>query len=389
MRILHSADWHIGKTLFEIPLLEDQQFFLEEFYNITRTCKPDVIIVAGDIYDRSVPSADAIELLNEYLTRILLDHKRPIIMISGNHDGAERLGFGARFFESAGFNLVTRPDKGYKKISLKDDDGVIDFFAIPYMAPEQVRDIFNDNSIKTHADIYKKLIKEVLPLKNKNRKVAIAHAFISGSAECDSERLLSIGGSDQVSAGLFEDFHFTALGHLHRFQSPSPHVHYSGSPLKYSISEVAHKKSVSLIEINRQGQVKIEPVPYSVKRDMARLEGSFDDIYNKKTYHENENDFLAIYLEDDQPVFDAIGRLRDLYPHIIHVERVNKQVSTEGFDHFKPGSSLDDWALYKKLREYKTGKMPEQLSTEEKQILEKEKKIFNKIKTEIEKENTQ
>ncbi|MDA3903730.1 MAG: exonuclease subunit SbcD, partial [Desulfuromusa sp.] len=251
MRILHTADWHLGRIFNKQYLTEDQRHILNQFETYLEQTPPDVLIIAGDIYDRSIPPEEAISLLDNFLSKVVLQLKIPTILLGGNHDGQERMNFGSRLMENAGLYVVGSIASKPIKICLDDEHGPVYFYPIPYATPIGCRDIFPDDEIKTHHDGMEKLIAAVKSVHPESaRSVLITHAFVAGSEESDSERLLGVGGATDVSPGLFKEFDYVALGHLHRpQQAGAEYIRYSGSLLKYSFSETQHQKGMTLVTL--------------------------------------------------------------------------------------------------------------------------------------------
>ncbi|UOQ42779.1 exonuclease SbcCD subunit D [Halobacillus salinarum] len=325
MKILHTADWHLGKIVHYLHMTEDQRFILNEFLSIVKRVKPDAVIIAGDLYDRSIPPKEAVELLNQVLTRLTNELAVPVLAISGNHDSPDRLEFGAELFRKQGLYLETKLKKNREPITLYDDDGPVHFHLIPYLEPAEVAYVFEDDRIKTHHQAAEQLIKDIHDRFNMaERHIWVGHAFLAGGMETDSEERLSmIGGSPYVEAGLFQSFTYTALGHLHQPQQvTSPSIRYSGSILKYSFSEARHHKSVTLVELPPEGRPIIDKIPLVPMRDFEIVEGYFEELMKGEAASSMEN-YLHIRLLDDGQLIDPMGKLRKIYPNILYLERKN------------------------------------------------------------------
>ena len=244
MKFIHTADWHLGRQLSGVSLLEDQRHVLNQFLALVESEKPDAVVVAGDLYDRSVPPSDAVALLDEVLRQLVLELGTPTILIGGNHDGPQRLSFGASFLEKAGLHLRTGLERVDDPITLEDAHGTVDFYAVPYAEPAEVRNAFPEAEAHTHEAAMGFLVGRIAMARKQrgNRSVLIGHAFVAGGEESESERPLSVGGAGTIPASLFSSFNYTALGHLHRTQTMGEKktVRYTGSPLKYSFSAVSH-----------------------------------------------------------------------------------------------------------------------------------------------------
>lgn len=322
MRILHTSDWHIGRQFHNASLLDDQRHVLEQIIKIVRRHRVDVVLVAGDIYDRSVPPAQAVELLDEIIHRISAELGVPIIMIAGNHDGAERIAFGARQLARAGVHIFARAGARPEPVVLHDDTGEVAFYGLPYTEPATARDVFGI-AARNHDDVIGHLTAQVRADNPRGRRcVVLSHCFMDGGESSDSERPLSVGGADKVAAEHFHDFHYAALGHLHGPQQKSaPHIRYSGSILKYSFSEHRHRKSVVLADMDQAGRCAIELIALEPLRDMRVLEGSLNDILMAGKADVNNSDYLLVRLSDPGAILDIMGKLREVYPNVLHLER--------------------------------------------------------------------
>jgi exonuclease SbcD len=322
MRILHTSDWHLGRQFHGVSLLDDQRHVLHQIVELVGSKKVDVVLIAGDIYDRSVPPANAITLLEDVLNQIIEKLGVPIIMIAGNHDGPERLGFGARQLGKAKLHIVGPLVDKQAPIILSDDYGDVAFYGIPYADPATVRDVFDVDTF-SHNTAMAHLVKQVREHNEERRRcVVLSHCFVDGGEESDSERPLSLGGADRVSTKHFLDFNYVALGHLHGRQfKGAKHIRYSGSILKYSFSEHKHKKSVTLVDLNGQGKCDIEQIEIHSLRDMRVLEGSLNDVLEQGKDDPNNEDYLLVRLTDSESILNTMGKLRAVYPNVLHLER--------------------------------------------------------------------
>ncbi|WP_040512992.1 exonuclease SbcCD subunit D [Gracilibacillus halophilus] len=325
MKILHTGDWHLGKIVHGIHMTEDQKYVIDQIIQCVEKEQPDVVIIAGDLYDRSVPPKDAVELLNDALTAICVQQNTPVLAISGNHDSADRLGFGASLFRGQQLYIHTEIGQALTPITLEDGAGAIDFYAVPYTEPEEVAAFFEDDHIDTHHKAMERMVQEIEATMNTNhRNIFIGHTFLRGGEETESEeRLTVIGGTPYVEAELLDSFDYVALGHLHQAQKiTSPHLRYSGSILKYSFSEANHQKSITLLEIDEHQKVECEKIPLHPRRDMRIVEGYFNDFIEERVIRKTE-DYLHIQLLDDGQINDPVSRLRELFPNILRLERKN------------------------------------------------------------------
>ncbi|MPQ42564.1 exonuclease SbcCD subunit D [Clostridium tarantellae] len=343
MKIIHTGDWHIGKIVNEFSMIDDQIYILDELIEVLKKEKPDALVIAGDLYDRSIPPAKAVEVLNNFFNKVILKMKIPILAIAGNHDSGERLEFGSSILENQGLYIEGTLKNAIRKVILYDEYGEVDFYLIPYADPVVIRHLFNDNEIKTHEDAMKKLIDLINNNRDKRRRsIIVTHGYVTFMKEnyineknreeiiekssleiCDSERPLSIGGTDLISAKIFEDFNYVALGHLHGPQKVGTNkIRYSGSLLKYSFSEERQKKSVTIVEIDEDGSVQVKLTPLVSKRDMRTLTGHLDYLISKEFYKlNNKEDYIFAFLTDDGEVYEPISKLRAIYPNVMGVRR--------------------------------------------------------------------
>ncbi|WP_067836367.1 exonuclease SbcCD subunit D [Amphibacillus sediminis] len=327
MRLLHTADWHLGKIVNGVHMTDDQAYMIEQLFQIIEQYRPDVVMIAGDIYDRSVPPKEAVELLDYTFTKLLDQYSIPILVISGNHDSPDRLHFGSRIFRRNRLLIEAKLSKDIEVFSYADQFGPVHFYLIPYFDPAEVRTLYGDDSVQTHQDAMKKVIESIKErFDQQARHVCITHAFIAGGMESDSEeRLTMIGGSPYIDHELFDCFDYVALGHLHQAQKIQREaIQYSGSILKYSFSEAKHKKSVNLVELKQDGSLDIERIQLKPKRDMRILEDYFDQLLNDDCYP-GTDDYLHIRLLDDGQLLDPISQLRKKFPNILRLERKVKQ----------------------------------------------------------------
>ncbi|WP_160719159.1 exonuclease SbcCD subunit D [Bacillus sp. USDA818B3_A] len=320
MKFIHTADWHLGKLVHGIYMTENQRAALEQFVAIVEEEKPDAVVIAGDLYDRSVPPTDAVELLDEILFKINVELKTPIVAIAGNHDSAERLSFGSSWYKHSQFYLTGKLTNNFKPVQVNG----VNFYLVPYAEPGVVRQLLLDDSIHSHQEAMKALIGKIEETLNPNEpNVFVGHAFVLGGQTSDSERVLSVGGSGCVGAELFAPFSYTALGHLH---SPDAIHHekvkYSGSLLKYSFSEAKQKKSISIIEMDEKGNFTQRYRSLTPKHDMREMEGHLEELLDPGFYgNEQVDDYLKITLLDQGALLDPINKLRQVYPNVLHLEK--------------------------------------------------------------------
>ena len=355
MRFIHTADWHIGKNLKGVSLLDEQDFLLNgEFLKLADDWKPDAIIIAGDIYDRGVPPIDAIDLFDEIVFK-LAEKKIPLLCISGNHDNSTRLNFGSRLFSQAKFFITTKITENPAPIVLEDKFGEVYFSLVPYFPLAEFRETFSAENFDENFDInsankfYLSQCRKKIPA-NK-RSVAVGHLFASGGITSDSERKF-VGGEENVSAENFSAYNYTALGHLHKPQNMKKTnfiVRYSGSPLKYSFDEVNHDKGVALVEIDGEGNVSYEHQKLTPKKDLKVVEGTVEELQN----FSRTEDYIFANLTDKKYVLNAVDKLRNAaFPNILGINFTNLEKAASNFqnaDRFKEGASpFDNFAEFYK-----------------------------------------
>lgn len=320
MKFIHTADWHLGKLVHGIYMTDDQRFVLNQFVELIEKEKPDAVVIAGDLYDRSVPPIDAVNLLDEILFKINVELKTPIVAIAGNHDSAERLSFGSSWYKNSHFYLTGKPQNQFEPVHING----VNFYLVPYAEPGIVRALLDDDTIHSHQDAMKAVISKIEENMNPNEaNVFVGHAFVLGGSTSESERTLSVGGSGCVSHDLFAPFSYTALGHLH---SPDAIKHdkifYSGSLLKYSFSEAKQRKSVSIVEMEDNGAFSVRYVSLKPKQDMRELEGHLEELLDPSFYEKEKlDDYLKITLHDEGALIDPINKLRQVYPNVLHLDR--------------------------------------------------------------------
>ncbi len=320
LKFFHTADWHLGKLVHGIYMTQDQREALKQFVQLVEEEKPDAIVIAGDLYDRSVPPTEAVELLDEMLYKLNVELKTPIVAISGNHDSAERLSFGSSWYRNSDFYLTGKLDKDFRPVHING----VNFYLVPYAEPGIVRELLENDAVHTHQEAMRAIIDKIE--KNMNHRepnVFVGHAFVLGGQVSDSERTLSVGGSGCVGAELFAPFSYTALGHLH---SPDAIRHdtvkYSGSLLKYSFSEAKQNKSISIIEMNENGEFEQRYRSLAPKLDMREIEGHLEELLDPSFYEKQKcDDYLKVTLLDDGALLDPINKLRQIYPNVLHLER--------------------------------------------------------------------
>lgn len=385
MRFLHTADWHLGRIFYGQYLTDDQAHVLEhQFFTILKEEKIDGILLAGDVFDRAVPPIEAIELWDSIITRLAMDYKVPLFVVSGNHDGAERLEVGRSMLSESGIHIWGSPHHALQPFEFEGANGRVAICPMPFSEPRRIGDALGlnsseskpvdtdttDDTLFSYVDdkaqeavalnlhnydqmyqawsdyLYKQVPKRM-------RSIAISHAFVMGGEVGGSERTLSVGGSEQVSPHIFKNFHYTALGHLHGPQRMgADHIRYSGSPLKYSFDEHAQKKSFTIIDLDTKGKVDISTIPVEAKRDVVILEGYFEDLLNNKALQtKHKDDYVQARLLDTMPIMDGMAKLRQVYHRCMTIElagRIVTPVADMGDAVFK---ELDERQLFNQFAE--------------------------------------
>ena len=376
MRFLHTADWHLGRIFYGQYLTDDQAHVLEnQFFTILKDEKIDGILLAGDVFDRAVPPIEAVELWDSIITRLAMDYKVPLFVVSGNHDGAERLEVGRSMLARSGIHIWGSPHHALQPFEFEGSDGKVAICAMPFSEPRRIGDALGlgvneakpsdeynlEDSLFSYVDtdeheepslnlhnydqmyqawsdhLYKQVPKGI-------RSIAISHAFVMGGEVGGSERTLSVGGSEQVNPQVFKDFHYTALGHLHGPQRMgADYIRYSGSPLKYSFDEHTQKKSFTIIDMDVKGNVDISTIPVEAKRDVVILEGYFEDLLNNKELQaKHKDDYVQARLLDTMPIMDGMAKLRQVYHRCMTIDLVGRVAA--------PIADMGD-AVFKELNE--------------------------------------
>lgn len=322
MKLIHLSDLHLGKRVNEISMLEDQEYILTQIIQIIDGEQPNAVLIAGDVYDKSVPSAEAVTLFDDFLCR-LAKRNLPVLIISGNHDSPERLAFGGRLMEGAGVHLSPVYSGSVSPVTLSDQYGEVHFWLLPFIKPAHVRRFFPDETVESYTDAIRTAIRH-MAVDTDARNVLLTHQFVTGAQTCESEEL-SVGGSDNVDASVFNCFDYVALGHLHGPQNiDSNRIRYCGTPLKYSFSEADHYKSVTVVELGAKGELQVHTVPLTPRHDLREISGTFAGLTDR-TYSSTAaaDDYLHIILTDEEDIPEALGRLRVLYPNIMRLSYDN------------------------------------------------------------------
>jgi len=316
MKLIHLSDLHIGKRVNEVSMLQEQEYILNRILEAIAEEQPEAVLISGDVYDKSVPSAEAVTLFDDFLCR-LAQQQRQVFIISGNHDSSERLAFGGRLMAGRGIHLSPVYDGSIAPITLTDGHGDVHFWLLPFLKPAHVKRFYPEAGIESYTDACRVAI-ENMNMDAKQRNVLLVHQFVTGSATCDSEEI-SVGGTDNVDASIFADFDYVALGHIHGPQNiGSEKIRYCGTPLKYSFSESTHQKSITVVELGEKGTFALRTIPLTPLHDMREIRGSYDEV-TAKSFYENTavEDYLHITLTDEEDVPEAMARLRVIYPNLM------------------------------------------------------------------------
>ena len=322
MKLIHLSDLHLGKRLNDFSLIDDQAYILQQIIEIIDRESPDGVLIAGDVYDKSVPTAEAVRLFDDFLTK-LSEKKIPSFIISGNHDSAERMSFGARLMGASGVHIAGAYEGECASCVLCDSEGEVRIYMLPFFKPQVARR-FHGDEVESYTDAMRSAI-QAMNVDTSSRNILIAHQLVTGSSRSDSEEI-SVGGTDDVAISVFDDFDYVALGHLHRPQScTEERVRYCGSPLKYSFSEVGDIKSLTVVEMPKKGSLEIRTIPLVPLRDMVEIKGRYDDIMQKSFYDSTSlrDDYVHITLTDEEDIPDAIGKLRVIYHNIMKLDYDN------------------------------------------------------------------
>jgi DNA repair protein SbcD/Mre11 len=336
MRLLHTSDWHLGRTLHRADLRAAQETFLDHLVDTVRAERVDAVLVAGDVYDRAIPPLDAVRMCEDALARLRATGAR-VVLISGNHDSARRLGFGGSLFDVAGVHLRTRTDQITSPVMLADRHGDVAVYGIPFL---------DTSGGFTHAEVLAEATASIRAARSgPGRQIILSHSWVTGGAVSESERDISVGGAGQVPAAVFEGFDYVALGHLHGRQTLAEHIRYSGSPLPYSFSEASHRKGSWLVELDAAGTVRAELVPAPVFKRLNVLSDTLHELLTSPKYAEYEDDFVSVTLTDPVRAVGAMDTLRDRFPHILVLSYAPAGGPADGRDYRSRVAGRDDLSI--------------------------------------------
>ena len=354
MKLIHLSDIHLGKRVNEFSMLEDQAHILKKILAVVDEEKPNGVLIAGDVYDKSVPSTEAVQLFDDFLVR-LAERKLPVFIISGNHDSPERLSFANRLIDAVGIHLAPVYNGVVEPITLSDEYGPVNVYMLPFIKPAHVRGFFPDTEITGYSDAVAAAIGR-MNIDKTQRNVLITHQFVTGAQRSDSEEL-SVGGTDNIGAEVFCDFDYVALGHIHGPQNmDSGRIRYCGSPLKYSFSEAAQQKSVTVAELKEKGALEIHTVPLIPRRDMVELKGSYQQLTLRESYENTtyQEDYTHITLTDEEDIPDAVAKLRAVYHNLMKLDydntRTRHSAAISGAENVETRSPIDLFAEFYELQ---------------------------------------
>ena len=324
MKFVHLSDLHLGKRVNEYSMLEDQEYILTKIINIIDDEKPAGVIIAGDVYDKSIPSAEAVQMFDDFLTR-LAKRNLQVFVISGNHDSPERMSFGSRLMDQSGIHISQVYSGKIEPFAMKDEHGIINVYMLPFVKPAHVKR-FSDESIESYTDAIRAAVAK-MNADQSARNLLITHQFVTGATRSESEDI-SVGGSDNVDVSVFDGFDYVALGHIHSPQNcTSERVRYCGTPLKYSFSEAKDNKSVTIVDLAKKGSLSVKTVSLVPMRDMVEIKGRYNEIMLKSFYENTsyQEDYTHITLTDEEDIVDAIGKLRTVYHNLMKLDYDNKR----------------------------------------------------------------
>lgn len=373
MKFLHLADLHIGKRLCERSMIEDQKYVLAQVVDMAKTEKPDAILIAGDVYDKSVPSAEAVEVLDNFLVE-LSETGTKVFVLSGNHDSAERIAFGGRLMENRGVYMSPVYSGTVSPVTLQDESGEVDIWMLPFVRPTDVRSNLETDEEREAVTDYTSAVQMAISrmkISDSRRNVLVAHQFVTGAERSESEE--NVGGLDNVDASVFEKFDYVALGHIHKPQNVATNaagvgrIRYSGTPLKYSLSESKHNKSVTIVELTNS-DLQIREIPLKPLHDVRQIEGFFDQIKTPEfRANQNTNDYVYIVLNDENDVDDAAARLRSCYPNLMSLSYNNTRTQTSANLNFENVEQKAPLEIFDDFFKEMNGR---QMENEEKEFVE-------------------
>lgn len=329
MKLLHLADLHLGKILQEQSLIEDQEYMLNQIIKLIKKENVETVLISGDVYDRSVPPAEAVNLLDSFLKTLIKELKIKVFIIAGNHDSKDRLGFGSKIFEDEGLYIESKYTGNLRKVELQDEYGKLNIYMLPFVKPVEVKQFFEDDLENNYNIAINKIIGKE-EINKRERNIILVHQFVTAGTiepERTESEVLSLGGIENVDVSNFNDFDYVAIGHVHRPQKIGRDTaRYAGTMLKYSFSEINHNKTVSIIEIKEKGDININLVQLNPLRDMREIKGPLEELIKPENYEcGNTNDYIKAVITNEEPVYDAIGQIRRIYPNTLKLEIRNSK----------------------------------------------------------------
>ncbi len=374
MKFIHLSDLHLGKRIYDFSMLEDQRHILGQILHSIDEFEPSAVIIAGDIYDKPVPSAQALGIFDDFLVE-LARRDLQVFIIGGNHDSSDRLSFGSRLIEASGIHLTPAYDGRAPLHVLQDEYGPVNIYMLPFLKPAEARQLFPDAEISDYNDAVRAATAAMMPDESE-RNILVTHQFVTGGLTSESEEM-AVGGAVNVDASVFEAFDYVALGHLHRPQHVGREtLRYCGSPLKYSFSEKDHEKSVTLVEMREKGDIEISTAPLLPLRDMREIRGSYLDVTFKENYENTDtDDYLRIVLTDEDEEPDAVLKLRLIYPNLMRLDYDNSRTRALGSPlEFEAEEGKDALELLEEFFEIQNGI---EMSTEQREY---SRRLFENIK---------
>jgi len=330
MKILHLSDLHLGKKVKEFSMLENQKYIINQILKIIDDEKPDCAVIAGDVYDKSIPSADAVQVFDQFLFS-LYQRKLQVFVISGNHDSAERIAFGNRFISLSGIHMSPVYNGIIEPVKLYDSFGAVNIYMLPFIKPVNIKKFYPNNEINSYTDAFR-IVVDDMKINPEERNILVAHQFVTGASLSNSEEI-SIGGIENIDSDIFGIFDYTALGHIHRPQNiGNSRIRYCGSQLKYTVDEANQEKSVTIVELNEKNSLNVKEIPLVPKYDIKAYKGSFDEITSPDFYRNiNTDNYVFITLTDEMYIPDALGKLRTIYPNIMQISYDNSLTKNKSF----------------------------------------------------------
>ena len=376
MRFMHLSDLHLGKKLNEYSLAEDQRYILQQLVALAEKQQPDAILLAGDIYDKSIPSVEAVSMFNSFLTA-LAALKLPVCIISGNHDSAERLDFAADLLHDSGVHIAGCYQPNVAKVVLEDAYGKVNIYLLPFIKPAMVKHYLTEDEAAKISDYHSAVayVMEHLPLNAEERNVLVAHQFITGAKKCDSGAVF-VGGLDNVGAEVFNAFDYVALGHIHSPQNLAEgRIRYCGTPLKYSFSECNQQKSVTFVTLGAKGELAVEEVPLTPLREVRKIKGTYAEVMQKSFYKDfpldddgRLRDFFQVILTDEYDVLDAAAKLRSVYKNLLQLNYDNKR--TQNMQNVEADTAVVQKSPLTLIDEFYELQNNQPLSTEQREVVQ-------------------